>query len=88
MISKEYTILAPEGIHARPATALVRLVKKFKSGISLKKGDKTIQLNSMLNILALSTKGGDLISILIDGEDEAEAASAMDIFFNEHLPNL
>lgn len=88
MISKEYTILAPEGIHARPATALVRLVKKFKSGISLQKGEKTIQLNSMLNILALSTKGGDLVSVLIDGEDEDEAASALDVFFREQLQNL
>ncbi|GGN12455.1 phosphocarrier protein HPr [Dyadobacter beijingensis] len=83
MIFKEYTILAPEGIHARPATALVRLVKKFKSGISLKKGEKTIQLNSLLNILALSTKGGDLVSVVIDGEDEAEAASAIDVFFKD-----
>jgi phosphocarrier protein HPr len=88
MISKEYTILAPEGIHARPATALVRLVKKFKSGISLKKDDKTIQLNSMLNILALSTKGGDVVSVVIDGEDEVEAASAVDVFFNEQLSTL
>ncbi|HEY5750069.1 MAG TPA: HPr family phosphocarrier protein [Chryseolinea sp.] len=88
MISKEYTILAPEGIHARPATALVRLVKKFKSGISLKKDDKTIQLNSMLNILALSTKGGDVVSVVIDGEDEIEAASAVDVFFNEQLSTL
>jgi phosphocarrier protein HPr len=88
MISKEYTILAPEGIHARPATALVRLVKKFKSGISLKKDDKTIQLNSMLNILALSTKGGDVVSVLIEGEDEIEAASAVDVFFNEQLSTL
>jgi phosphocarrier protein HPr len=88
MISKEYTILAPEGIHARPATALVRLAKKFKSGISLKKDDKTIQLNSMLNILALSTKGGDVVSVVIDGEDEIEAASAVDVFFNEQLSTL
>ncbi|SEI53765.1 phosphocarrier protein [Dyadobacter sp. SG02] len=83
MISKEYTILAPEGIHARPATALVRLVKKFKSGISLKKGEKMIQLNSMLNILALSTKGGDRVSVVIDGEDEDEAALALDVFFKD-----
>nr|WP_295922409.1 HPr family phosphocarrier protein [uncultured Dyadobacter sp.] len=88
MISRDYTILAPEGIHARPATALVRLVKKFKSGINMKKGDKTIALNSMLNILALSTKGGDLVSVLIDGDDEEEAALAIDVFFKEQLQNL
>ena len=88
MIKKEYTILAPQGIHARPATALVRLVKKFKSATTLTKGDKTIQLNSMLNILALTTKGGDIVSVSIDGEDEEEAASVLDVFFNEQLANL
>ncbi|TLV03864.1 HPr family phosphocarrier protein [Dyadobacter luticola] len=86
MITKEYTILAPEGIHARPATTLVKLVKKFKSTISLKTGAKTIALNSVLNILALATKGGDQIGIIIDGEDEQEAAEAIDTFFKEHLP--
>jgi len=88
MIIKEYTIVAPEGIHARPATALVRLVKKIKSAVTLTKGDKTIQLNSMLNILGLTTKGGDIVTVSIDGENEEEAASVLDAFFNEQLASL
>jgi phosphotransferase system HPr (HPr) family protein len=88
MIEKEYIILAPEGIHARPATALVKLAKHFKSVISLKKGEKIIRLNSLLNILSMGAKGGDPISILIEGEDEVAAAEALDKFFTQQLQNL
>lgn len=88
MIEKVYTIRAKEGIHARPATALVKLAKNFKSVISLKKGEKTVRLNSLLNILSMGAKGGDTISILIEGEDEAAAAETLDQFFTQQLQNL
>ena len=88
MITKDYSILSPQGIHARPATSLLRLTKKFKSVVSLQKGDTVIRLNSLLNILALGAKNGDLISVIIEGEDEAEAAGAIDEFFNVQLNHL
>ena len=88
MISKDYVITAPEGIHARPATTLIRLVKTFKSVVNLKKEDKVVRLNSMLNILSMGAKGGDTISIIVEGEDEAVAAAAIDNFFREELKNL
>jgi len=88
MISRDYTILSPQGIHARPATALLKLTKTFKSGFSLQKGGKLIPLKSMLNILALGAKCGDTISVIIEGEDERDAALAIDSFFNDLLKNL
>jgi phosphocarrier protein len=88
MISKDYIITSAEGIHARPATALVKLAKNFKAAISISKGDKTVKLNSLLNILSLAAKGGETISIIAQGEDEAVAMGAIDHFFNEHLKDL
>jgi phosphocarrier protein len=88
MISTDYIILAPEGIHARPATNLIRLTKKFKSIVSLKKGDQLIRLNSMLNILAVNARGGETVTVIVEGEDEASAAAAIDTFFAEELKNL
>jgi phosphotransferase system HPr (HPr) family protein len=88
MISKEYFILSPEGIHARPATALVKLVRQFQSAVHLKKGDTVVRLNSLLNILSLGAKGGDRISILVEGDDEERASRAIDLFFTEQLKNL
>jgi len=88
MITNDYIILAAQGMHARPATVLIKLVKNFKSAASLKKGDKTVKLNSMLNILSLNIKGGETISIIVEGEDETEAAQAIGLFFTEQLKDL
>jgi phosphocarrier protein HPr len=88
MIAKDYLITSVEGLHARPATNLVRLVKKYKSATSLKKGNKSVKLNSMLNILSMALKGGDTITILVEGEDEAAAAAAIEAFFKEELKHL
>lgn len=88
MIIKEYQIEAAEGMHARPATTLLKLAKTFKSSIQIKKQDKQIELNSLLNILGLTLKRGDIISVIIEGEDENEAAEAVNLFFKEQLKNL
>jgi phosphocarrier protein HPr len=88
MITKDYIILAPQGLHARPATMLIRLAKGFKSTTSLQKAGKTVKLNSMLNILSLAIKGGETITVIVDGEDEVEALAAINQFFTEQLKDL
>ncbi len=88
MIEKLYVIHSPEGIHARPATALVKLTKQFRSVICIKKGEAMVGMNSLLNILSLGMKSGDTLTVLIEGEDEEIAAEALDRFFTGQLPNL
>jgi len=88
MITKEYIITSAQGIHARPATTLIRLTKSYKSVISIKKTDKIVRLSSILNILSMAIKGSETITILIEGDDEAIAAEAFDHFFNEELKAL
>jgi phosphocarrier protein HPr len=85
MIHKDYTLMAPDGIHARPATALIRLIRTFKAQVRMKKGDREVVLTSMLHILSLVPKGGDTLTLLIEGEEETQAAAAIDIFFKEQL---
>ncbi|HWZ02679.1 MAG TPA: HPr family phosphocarrier protein [Mucilaginibacter sp.] len=88
MITKDYIIMAPQGLHARPATTLIRLVKNFKSIVNIQKGAKITRLNSMINLLSMTIKGGDTIKLIIDGEDETNAAEALDQFFAEELKDL
>jgi phosphocarrier protein len=85
MILKDYLIIDPHGMHARPATALLRLARQFKSEFSLKKDGNKIQMKSMLNILSLALKCGDTISVFIEGDDESQAVAAFDNFFNEEM---
>jgi phosphocarrier protein HPr len=88
MIIKDFVILAPQGMHARPATILLKLLKQYKSEISLKKDGKQMNMKSILNILGCSIKCGDTVSVIIHGEDEADAALAMENFFIRDLQNL
>ncbi|MDR3716181.1 MAG: HPr family phosphocarrier protein [Puia sp.] len=88
MITKDYVILAPQGMHARPATTLIKLVKQFKSVVSLRKEEKLVRLNSVLNILSMTAKCGETLTLVIDGEDEAAAAGALEVFFTEQLKDL
>lgn len=85
MISRDYTIMDPHGMHARPATILLKLSRQYKSNIRIRKEEKEVQMKSMLNILGLGVKCGDRLSVIIDGEDETEAAVALDTFFKEEM---
>jgi len=85
MITREFTILAPEGMHARPATALVKLTRKFQSAILIKKGTTEVKMNSLLNIMSMGVKAGDAVKVSVEGVDEAAAAEALDFFFKEGL---
>ena len=83
MITRDFTILAPEGMHARPATALVKLARQFQSDILLKKGIKEVKMNSLLNILSMGVKGGEVVTVLVEGVDEGAAVEALDVFFKQ-----
>jgi phosphocarrier protein len=85
MISREYIIIDQHGIHARPATALLKLGRQFKSDISLQKDGKTIQMKSILNILSMALKYGDKLTIAVEGDDESACAGALDTFFSEDM---
>lgn len=85
MTSNEYTIIDRNGMHARPAAALLKLSRQFSSKIVLRKDGRIAQMNSMLNIMALALKFGDRITVDVHGEDEELASKALENFFNEEM---
>lgn len=66
------------GLHARPAKTLVNLAKQFQSKISVQHGEKEVNAKSMIGILKLGVKKSGEIVVLIDGEDEDEAAEQIE----------
>lgn len=88
MISKEYAILAPEGLHARPAKELLKLVRQFKSKVVLMKDGMTADAGSMLGILSMQAAYNSKIILEVTGEDEVQAAESFDCFFNREIINL
>lgn len=72
-IVKRIIVTNPEGLHARPAGKLVKLLSGVKSSVIIKYGDKEINAKSVLSIMALGVNPGEEIEIIIEGED-AESA--------------
>ncbi len=65
------------GIHARPATLLVKAAQKFRSRITLVKDDMEADGKSIMDIMILAAEPDSSIIIRADGEDETEALEAL-----------
>ena len=80
-----YTIKDPVGLHARPAGALVKLVKQYKSAVSLSTGDKTVNAGNIMAVMSLGATNGMKVRIEATGEDSSEALTALREFFCAEL---
>ncbi|WP_461863095.1 HPr family phosphocarrier protein [Thermococcus sp.] len=72
-IIKKMTVTNPEGLHARPAGKLVKMLSGVKSSVIIKYKDKEINAKSVLSVMALGIDPGEEIEVIIEGED-AESA--------------
>ena len=63
----------PSGLHARPAAVLAAEAKKFKSDIRLLSGTTEANAKSVVALMGLATKQGDVIHVKASGPDAAEA---------------
>ena len=77
MTEKITTIKNRAGIHARPATLIVKEASRFKSSVFIEKDSEKINAKSILNILTLGGTYNSEIKIIADGEDETEAVEAL-----------
>lgn len=70
MISQKITVINKTGLHARPASNLVKAAMKFKSKISITKAEKQYDVKSILSILTAGVVCGTEIILSCEGEDE------------------
>lgn len=77
MLSKNLTVVNPSGLHLRPAGVLSQTAMKFKCDVTIQCGEKKIIAKSVLNVMAAGIKAGTDITLICDGEDEAEAMEAI-----------
>lgn len=81
----KYTITDPEGIHARPAGELVKLLKDFSSKITISKDGKGADAKRIFGVMGLGVKQGNEIVITAEGEDEEKAIAAIGDFLKDNL---
>ena len=86
MITFDYTVTDPVGIHARPAGNLVKEIKKYAgTKITLTKGEKTVDGLRLMAVMGLGVKQNDTVTFGVEGENEAEVAAALEEYVKANL---
>jgi phosphocarrier protein len=81
-MKKTFVIRNDEGIHARPATLLVRKANQYTSDISITFNGFTTDLKSIMSVLSLGIEKGSLITIEAVGDDEVDAIKGITELMN------
>ena len=74
MVSKEVVVNNGTGLHARPATLLVKKASSFKSDVSIEFNGKKANVKSLIGVLSLGVTKGANITVTASGDDEDLAA--------------
>lgn len=85
MITKSVKIQNPTGMHARPASLLVKEVKKFTAKVRLRKNGKDFDPSSILSILSMGAKFGEEIVICAEGTDAQHATDSIAALFDSNF---
>ena len=78
MIHKELLIINRLGLHARAAAKFVSTAHRFTSSIQVERNGQRVNGKSIMGVMMLAASAGSRIELLVDGEDEAGAVSALE----------
>ncbi|MDR2799171.1 MAG: HPr family phosphocarrier protein [Bifidobacteriaceae bacterium] len=73
------------GIHARPAGELVKQLSAASSDVILECNHKEGNAKSIMSIMSLAVKQGDVVTFKINGADEEEIANQLKSFLQENF---
>lgn len=80
-----YVVTDEVGIHGRPAGVLVKKCSEFTSKITISCKGKSADAKRIMGVMSLGAKQGDTVEVVIEGDDEAAAKTALEAFFNENF---
>lgn len=73
MIQGKVVIVNETGLHARPASELVKIASSFVASVKVLVEGREADAKSIINILSLGLRQSDEITLQTDGIDEQDA---------------
>jgi len=74
VVTKEVTVKNSTGLHARPATLLVKKASSFKSDVSIEFNGRKANVKSLIGVLSLGVTKNSNVKVIASGDDENLAA--------------
>ncbi|GGK91325.1 hypothetical protein GCM10007382_09290 [Salinibacterium xinjiangense] len=79
-VTAEETLVNPDGLHSRPAASIVKAVSLFDAKVTiadLTTGTGPVAANSLMGLMSLGSRTGDVIRISATGPQAAEAVERL-----------
>lgn len=70
MVTKEVIVKNSTGLHARPATLLVKKASSFKSDVSIEFNGRKANVKSLIGVLSLGVTKNSKVKVIASGDDE------------------
>ena len=80
MITKSIEIKLARGLEARPVAELVQLASKFDSTLHIEAQSKKVNAKSIMGMMTLNLTTGEQVTVIAEGDDEAQAVSDLENF--------
>ena len=85
MIEFDTTVNNKIGLHLRAAGEFVKLASRFSSRITVIKNGKKANGKSILGLASLAVGRGAVITVQVDGDDEALAREAIEQLISDNF---
>lgn len=73
MATKDVVVKNATGLHARPATLLVKKASSFKSDVSIEFNGRKANVKSLIGVLSLGVTKNSTVKVIASGDDESLA---------------
>ena len=80
---KRVTIKNAQGLHARPASAFVKIANRFESEVTVRKGDEAVNGKSIMGLMTLAAIQGSQVDLEASGPDAEAAIIALAEFLDQ-----
>lgn len=82
-VIREVELVNPQGLHARPASLLVRKANEYEASVTLRVGDDQADCKSIMEVMMLASPQGTKLTIEAEGPDADTVVDALEALFVE-----
>ena len=85
MLDRELTVSNRLGLHARATAKLVQVLSGFRCNATLAAKGREVNAKSIMGVMLLAAGQGTVVTVRVDGEDEAQAMEAVAALFERRF---
>jgi phosphotransferase system HPr (HPr) family protein len=66
-----------DGFHARSCTAIVLLARRYRSRLTIRRGDEEADGRSVFDLMLLNARHGEAVELVAEGDDAEALVAAL-----------